>query len=199
MLPAPCSSFSNSQRSDIKKRVRKAQRDAMVDLVNSTIDVFLSKPCDDPQVLTIRVPDINVTVAELTPDEASLIVNNPHYDKMLEAAENKKRVHAACAAARQFLVEHSIAKNPFPPDLQKTKGIPAPLPKPDRVDIPTLGGNGANQRQRAGLVLRPKGIGSPYSTSGSSVSSSAASSLFGMHSLPGGSKSGGSSEESERK
>ncbi|EYC16179.1 hypothetical protein Y032_0034g2842 [Ancylostoma ceylanicum] len=172
----------------------------MVDLVNSTIDVFLSKPCEDPQVLTIRVPDINVTVAELTPDEASLIVNNPHYDKMLEAAENKKRVHAACAAARQFLVEHSIAKNPFPPDLQKTKGLPAPLPKPDRVDIPTLGGNGNGvlQRQRAGLVLRPTGIGSPYSTNGSSASS-AASSAFGIRPSPEGSNSGGSSEESDHK
>ncbi|KHJ95033.1 hypothetical protein OESDEN_05032 [Oesophagostomum dentatum] len=141
MLPVPCSSYSNSQRSDIQRRVRKAKRDAMVDLVTSTIDVFLSKPCEDPQVLAIRVPDINVTIAEVTPDEASLIVNNPYYDKMLEAAENKKRVHAACAAARQFLVEHTVTKNPFPPELQKTRGIAPPLPKSDRVDINMSGGS----------------------------------------------------------
>ncbi|KAK6733196.1 hypothetical protein RB195_017137 [Necator americanus] len=177
MLPGPCSSCSISERFEIKKRVRKAQRDAMVDLVNSTIDTFLSKPCDEPQVLTIRVPDINVTVAELTVNEASFIVNNPHYDKMLEQAENKKRVHAACAAARQFLVEHSITKNPFPPDLQKTRKIPGPLPGPDRVDIPILGGNGPTHRERAGFVLHPSGIGSSYTTDGTTVASSAVSSL----------------------
>ncbi|VDM72734.1 unnamed protein product [Strongylus vulgaris] len=137
MFPAPCSSYSNSQRSEINRRVRKAQRDAMVDLVHSTIDVFLSQPCKEPQVLTIRIPDINVTAAELTPDEASLMVNNPYYDKMLESAENKKRVHAACAAARQFLVEHAVDKNPFPPELHKPRRVPPRSPKPDRVDLPT--------------------------------------------------------------
>ncbi|KAK6014958.1 hypothetical protein OSTOST_19646, partial [Ostertagia ostertagi] len=105
MLPTIPSSPTLTHRNDIKKRIKKAQRDAVLDLVNSTIDTFLSKPCNEPQVLSIRVPEISITVAELTPDEASMMVNNPHYNKMLEAAENKKRVHAACAAARQFLVE----------------------------------------------------------------------------------------------
>ncbi|VDL82100.1 unnamed protein product, partial [Nippostrongylus brasiliensis] len=64
MLPAACSSSVLSNRNTLQRRVKKAQRDVVLDLVTSTIDVFLSKPCDEPQVLTIRIPDMSITVAE---------------------------------------------------------------------------------------------------------------------------------------
>ncbi|WKX93942.1 hypothetical protein Q1695_011312 [Nippostrongylus brasiliensis] len=108
MLPAACSSSVLSNRNTLQRRVKKAQRDVVLDLVTSTIDVFLSKPCDEPQVLTIRIPDMSITVAEVTPEESSKMVCNL---KSKRAAENKKRIHAACAAARQFLIEHTAKSN----------------------------------------------------------------------------------------
>ncbi|CAJ0608452.1 unnamed protein product [Cylicocyclus nassatus] len=195
MLPAPCSSYSNSQRSDINRRVRKAQRDAVVDLVQSTIDTFLSKPCDEPQVLTIRVPDISVTVAELTPDEASLMVNNPYYDKLLEAGENKKRVHAACAAARRFLVEQAVPKNARPPELKKPKKVPSSTPKPDRVDLPSA----VWSRRGAGIDMHPSGIGSNESTSMSTVSTATGKSFPQMRFPSRSSSTYGSSTNGESK
>ncbi|KAJ1372075.1 hypothetical protein KIN20_034136 [Parelaphostrongylus tenuis] len=168
MLPPSC---STTRTSDIKECVKKAQRDAMVDLVISTIDLFLSQPCAEPQVLTIRVPDLNVTVAEVTSAEASKMVNNPHYDKLLEAGENKKRVHTACAAARQFLVEHIMAKNPFPPLSHKTHGVSAVQPKHGSVDLSYKDDKGIIQRRHAACVLRASGLLSSSSNSSSSVAS----------------------------
>ncbi|XGW10897.1 hypothetical protein V3C99_012417 [Haemonchus contortus] len=158
MLPAISSSPSDTHRNDIKRRVKKAQRDAVLELVNSTIDVFLSTPCSEPQVLSIRVPEVSITVAELTPTESSKMVNNPYYDKMLEAAENKKRVHAACAAARQFLVEHTVSKNPFPPAAHKTHGVSGVSPKPDKIDLSTKREDCTIQRRHAACVLHPSGL-----------------------------------------
>ncbi|KJH47012.1 hypothetical protein DICVIV_06899 [Dictyocaulus viviparus] len=172
MLPSSCSSPFGSHSSEVRGCVKKAQRDAMVDLVTSTIDMFLSRSCDEPQVLSIRVPDVNVTVAEVTPTEASKMVNNPHYDKLLEAAENKKRVHAACAAARQFLVEHSMAKNPFCPSAHKTHGVAAIQPKNDKVDLTFKDSKGKIRRRQAANVLRPGGLLSSTNTSSSHVSTS---------------------------
>lgn len=84
------------------------------------------------------------------------MVNNVHYDKMLEAAENKKRVHAACAAARQFLVEQSLVKNPFPPESKKTYGVAAV--KHDRMSLKTRNKEANLHHSHAVSVLHPGGL-----------------------------------------